>query len=437
LAGVTVSLGFLVRILGSYFGYLNGRVEMGGGASASASRKDDGDTADADGANAEKNKWKLMPSSEEARQKFEADGTLIKNSEPGHLELRAMLDDPIAEKTLGKFAKEKKSLDIFMCWIDCQEYKTIPTEDYRRSKAITIYHKYIKPGAVLQIGGIDSAEEEAVREKIMENKAGTVNLGPDFYERLQVKCFVEIYHNIYIPFKSSGMYDGLTQQLKKSYNNVKVNDFDFMNKLGEGGFGFVVHCKKRSTGKHYAMKIQTKVGLIECFADDPRRSDFEKQAFASCNHPFIVNLDYAFQTEALAIMVLGLSTCGDLQRAQRREAEERLNEERVRFYAAEIVCALSYLHQMGLMYRDLKPNNVLLNGDGHVQLVDLGGVLDEEGRVLGTKSEGQGLAPLFAQRYGKVGVPDEEGHEVDPREKKNKTRKMSIMGTFGYDLFGC
>jgi hypothetical protein len=84
---------------------------MGGGASASASRKDDGDTADADGANAEKNKWKLMPSSEEARQKFEADGTLIKNSEPGHLELRAMLDDPIAEKTLGKFAKEKKSLE--------------------------------------------------------------------------------------------------------------------------------------------------------------------------------------------------------------------------------------------------------------------------------------------------------------------------------------
>ena len=55
------------------------------------------------------------------------------------------------------------------------------------------------------------------------------------------------------------------------------------------------------------MKIQTKVGLLECFSDDPRRADFEKQAFASCQHPFIINMDYAFQTDALAIMVLGLA----------------------------------------------------------------------------------------------------------------------------------
>jgi hypothetical protein len=56
-----------------------------------------------------------------------------------------------------------------MCWIDCQEYKSIPTDDFRRSKALTIYHKYIKPGAVLQIGGIEQHEQEAIRDKIMEN----------------------------------------------------------------------------------------------------------------------------------------------------------------------------------------------------------------------------------------------------------------------------
>jgi serine/threonine protein kinase len=174
---------------------------------------------------------------------------------------------------------------------------------------------------------------------------------------------------------------------------------------GEGGFGFVVHCRKKSTGKHYAMKLQTKkgkvhtrnaclfprslcqrttqyvlrepllislelmcarfgppvsvflsrpawksvvvsliasdaaprpvpriqlltafsftlfanictLGLLECFQDDPWRADFEKQAFASCQHPFIVNLDYAFQTDSLAIMVLGLATAGDLQKVR-------------------------------------------------------------------------------------------------------------------------
>jgi hypothetical protein len=58
------------------------------------------------------------------------------------------------------------------------------------------------------------------------------------------------------------------------------------------------------------------LGLLECFQDDPWRADFEKQAFASCQHPFIVNLDYAFQTDSLAIMVLGLATAGDLQKVR-------------------------------------------------------------------------------------------------------------------------
>jgi p90 ribosomal S6 kinase len=104
-------------------------------------------------------------------------------------------------------------------------------------------------------------------------------------------------------------------------------------------------------GKHYAMKIQTKKGLLECYSDDPWRADFEKQAFASCEHPFIVNLDYAFQTEGFAIMVLGLATAGDLQQALNKAPNECLPENRVQFYSAEIVLALVHLHQMGLMYR--------------------------------------------------------------------------------------
>ena len=92
------------------------------------------------------------------------------------------------------------------------------------------------------------------------------------------------------------------------YNSVKVDDFWYFEKLGEGGFGFVVHCQKKTTKKHYAMKIQTKLGLLDCYSDDMSRVDFEKQAFASCQHPFIINLDYAFQNDNLVIMALGLCT---------------------------------------------------------------------------------------------------------------------------------
>ena len=67
-------------------------------------------------------------------------------------------------------------------------------------------------------------------------------------------------------------------------------------------------------------------------------------------------------------MVLGLSTAGDLHQQLQQAEYGYLPEDRVKFYAAEIVLALVYLHDLGLIYRDLKPNNVLLNADGHIQV---------------------------------------------------------------------
>jgi serine/threonine protein kinase len=87
----------------------------------------------------------------------------------------------------------------------------------------------------------------------------------------------------------------------------------------------------------------------------------------------------------------------------------------------------------------LKPNNVLLCANGHIQLIDLGGVLDETGNVLGVNQESSGLANLFTQQFG-LGNPekityiedDEDLNQGNPNDKKNKSRRMSIMGTFGY-----
>lgn len=221
-------------------------------------------------------------------------------------------------------------------------------------------------------------------------------------------------------------YAELKKTFKKTYNKVKVDDFHYFEKLGEGGFGFVVHVQKKSTKKHYAMKIQTKIGLLECYSDDLTRVDFEKQAFASCQHPFIVNLDYAFQSDTLVIMALGLSTAGDLQQALNSAAQNRLPEARVQFYVAEVVLALGHLHSMGLMYRDLKPNNILLDYDGHIKLADLGGVVDQEGKTLGRVSEL--VHPLFSVQFGPQSDDDAQ-NQARPGQLK---RRMSVMGTFGY-----
>lgn len=364
-------------------------------------------------------RWKVVPTATQARDKYEADGTLTKASDVGQLEFRHLLEEPMAQTRILTFAKQLKCQEAFMCWIDCQEFKSIPTDDYRRSKGLHIYHKYVKIGAILQVGGLDADEVLEMKAILDRSKQDSKLVQHDFFNRIQQHCFVEVYENVFKRFKTSPQYIELERDIKKSMNRVRLDDFDYLDKLGEGGFGLVVHCRKHTTGKHYAMKIQTKKGLLECFADDPTRVTYEKNAFVKCQHPFIVNMDYAFQTDSLVIMVLGLATAGDLQYAINSSPEERLPEERVQFYVAQIILALAHLHAMGLMYRDLKPNNVLLNADGNIQLVDMGGVVDNDGKTLGLTSKT--LSPLFAQ-----------GVEVGPTANISNQRRMSIMGTFGY-----
>lgn len=248
--------------------------------------------------------FKILPSEDQARKKFEEDGTLLKNSNAEHLALRTLLDEPSSQNAIGKFAAKTQALDIFMCWVDIQEFKSIPTDSYRRSKALHIFHKYIKDEAVLMVGVTTPQERQQYEEQLQLAKDDPSILTPSFYDSLQAKCFKDMYHNIYLPFKQTSEYIQLQQQLKSKYNSVRLSDFEYYNKLGEGGFGFVVHCKKKSTGQHFAMKIQTKVGMLDCYRDDPWKANLEKEAFASLQHPFIVNLYYAFQTPALALMVI-------------------------------------------------------------------------------------------------------------------------------------
>lgn len=88
------------------------------------------------------------------------------------------------------------------------------------------------------------------------------------------------------------------------------------------------------------------------------------------NHPFIVKLHYAFQTPEKLYFVIDFLNGGELFWHLRKE--HRFSEDRTRFYAAEIVLALECLHKNGVIYRDLKPENVLLDKDGHIKLTDFG-----------------------------------------------------------------
>ena len=250
----------------------------------------------------------------------------------------------------------------------------MPPGKLRDTFASSIYGEYVSGNA-----GMSSVEKRRILDMI-EGKtvcAEDVRL----FESVQAMFFKELL-TMDEAFKDSDEYRKMIVALKRKYNRVKITDFDYFDVLGEGGYGLVCRVQKRSTGIQYAMKIQKKSNILNMFDDDESwRVNFEKQMFASCHHPFMVELSFAFQTETLAILVMSLGSGQDL--AHILNFGGPLSQEQVLFYSAEITSALSYLHHKGFVYRDLKPGNVLLNLDGHIQLVDFGAVYDLKGKTLG------------------------------------------------------
>ena len=352
----------------------------------------------------ERAKWKMMPKPDEARQHYIDEGTLDADCTMAHVELRALLDDPTSQKMLSCHVREYHLLCEFMCWIDLVEYRSINTQAYRLSKALHIYAKYIDKSAILPLDPVvfgDSIDRDDMRYDLEASSEGDSDtfIAATFFDKLRDSCFHRIFEIFFKQFKETEGYHSLTKALHRRYNHVKESDFEYIRKLGQGTYGIVVHCKKKSTGKDYAMKIQLKTSLLSNFRDDPRRVENEKRAAGACSHPFIIALEYSFQTETLAMMVLSLGTGGDLNDALRNAEGGVFPEDRTRFYCAEILCALAHIHSMGLIYRDLKPGNVLLNADGHIKLVDLGAVADVEGDALSFSQKGKHqISPLFARR---------------------------------------
>jgi len=101
----------------------------------------------------------------------------------------------------------------------------------------------------------------------------------------------------------------------------------------------------------------------------------ERDVLSYTRHPFIVNLNYAFQTTTKLFLILDFCPGGDLGKIIAQE--RKLPEERARLYISEILLALQDLHKRDIIYRDLKPDNVVLDDDGHALLTDFG--LSKEG----------------------------------------------------------
>ncbi|KAG8008122.1 Rhodopsin kinase [Nibea albiflora] len=142
--------------------------------------------------------------------------------------------------------------------------------------------------------------------------------------------------------------------------------------LGKGGFGEVFACQAKATGKMYANKKLEKKRLKK--RKGYEGAIVEKRILAKVHSRFIVSLAYAFQTKTDLCLVMTIMNGGDLRFHMYNVDEKNpgFDETRARFYTCQIICGLEHLHQHRIIYRDLKPENVLLDDAGHVRLSDLG-----------------------------------------------------------------
>lgn len=125
---------------------------------------------------------------------------------------------------------------------------------------------------------------------------------------------------------------------------------------------------------------------------------------------------------------------GTLRDALNDCPKKMMLNDRVCFYAAEIVLALSHMHQMGFLYRDLKPSNVLLMGDGHIKLVDMGGVVDPQERVLNTTGTVVELLDTVCLPVSREPETDSQRlgvSAVQHQPIKESPRAHTITGTHG------
>jgi serine/threonine protein kinase len=162
-------------------------------------------------------------------------------------------------------------------------------------------------------------------------------------------------------------------QFKKLYEHsnkgtVTIDDFELLCVIGRGSFGKVMKVLHKQTKDIYAMKILKKDMIIK--ENMVAHTLSEKKILEQLQHPFIVGLKYAFQTEAKLYLVLDFLAGGEL--FFHLKEETKFTAERAKFYTANIVLALEHLHTRNIIYRDLKPENVVLDKDGYAVLTDFG-----------------------------------------------------------------
>ncbi|KAL4838171.1 hypothetical protein H8958_000237 [Nasalis larvatus] len=308
------------------------------------------------------------------------------------------LEQPIGKKLFQQFLQSaEKHVPALELWKDIEDYDTADN-DLQPQKAQTILAQYLDPQAKLFCSFLDEGMVVKFKEGPMESQDGL------FQPLLQAT----LAHLGQAPFQEylGSLYFLRFLQWKWLEAQPMGEDWflDF-RVLGKGGFGEVSACQMKATGKLYACKKLNKKRLKK--RKGYQGAMVEKKILMKVHSRFIVSLAYAFETKADLCLVMTIMNGGDIRYHIYNVNEENpgFPEPRAVFYTAQIICGLEHLHQRRIVYRDLKPENVLLDNDGNVRISDLGlavELLDGQSKTKGYAGTPGFMAPelLQGEEYG-------------------------------------
>jgi serine/threonine protein kinase len=407
--------------------------------------------------------WKVIKTFEQEKNEYINDPRVPPFVENDQVIWRRLLTEPSVQNLIGKYVQrgelssktysnlptdgdpdegnycQDDYFNMVSCWIEVVEYTHMTVDRLRRRKAADIYTLYIESIGAKAIpmpnplrDHLRVTLQEVSQETVLDEKGQSTlvrePLDINVFASMQKIFFSVLYEHIYKRMRDDPDFKIIVAEIKSKYNKVSPDDFEYFSpKLGEGGFGVVVRCKKISTGKIYAMKLQRKVDLLGSYRDDPRRVDLEVRVLASLHHKFLIGMDYSFQTEHFGLIAMEIAEGGTLESIQDYYVGRAIPEADLGFYVAEIADALNHIHRIGLIYRDMKAQNVLLDLSGHVKLADLGGVVDTtRGQTIAAVSGKSNATFPFAPKFGN-NTPSENVQNLT-----NPQRRKSIMGTRGF-----
>ncbi|XP_076838109.1 rhodopsin kinase grk7a [Brachyhypopomus gauderio] len=260
-------------------------------------------------------------------------------------------------------------------------------EDAARDKACTnIINRFCKEGSksfLSYLSGDILDKCKAVTEKDFEEVMGKVREGTK--EFLKGKPFAD--------YKKSPVFDKFLQWKEYERQPITEKYFYEFRTLGKGGFGEVCAVQVKNTGQMYACKKLCKKRLKKKHGQN--MALLEKRILEKVNSPFVVNLAYAYETKSHLCLVMTLMNGGDLKYHIYNIGEKGIEMERIIYYTAQVITGILHLHAMNIVYRDMKPENVLLDSQGQCRLSDLGLAVELPAGKTSTQKAGTGayMAP--------------------------------------------